>query len=92
MMLMMYEQTNWKVAKQIQADVKGLLIELSNLSAWNDELMSMKDHDQVMFRELSAQVKEYTHKYDQAKRSCGSSMVRGIKLFALRRRMLMANI
>ena len=66
-MLMMYGQANWKVAEQIQADVEGLLIELSDLLAWNDELMSMKDHDQVVIRELSAQVEEYTDKYEQAK-------------------------
>lgn len=53
--------------EQIQADMEGLLIELSDLSVRNDELMSVKEHDQVVIRELSAQVKEYKRKYEQAK-------------------------
>lgn len=47
--------------------MEGLLIELSDLSVRNDELMSVKEHDQVVIRELSAQVKEYKRKYEQAK-------------------------
>jgi hypothetical protein len=47
--------------------MEGLMIELSDLSRRNDELMTGKDADLVVIRDLDAQLKEYKRKYEQAK-------------------------
>lgn len=52
---------------QLRNDMEGLLMELSELSRQNDELMSAKDNDMVIISDLDAQVKEYKRKYEQAK-------------------------
>ena len=43
------------------------MTELSDLSKRNDELMTAKDADLVVIRDLDAQLKEYKRKYEQAK-------------------------
>ncbi len=47
--------------------MQGLLRELEELSRRNDELMTAKDSDLVVMRDLDAQLKEYKRKYEQAK-------------------------
>lgn len=47
--------------------MEGLLTELSDLSRRNDELMTAKDSDLVVIRDLDTQLKEYKRKYEQAK-------------------------
>lgn len=43
------------------------MAELSDLSRRNDELMTAKDSDLVVIRDLDTQLKEYKRKYEQAK-------------------------
>lgn len=47
--------------------MEGLLQELQDLSKRNDELMSAKDADHQIIRELDSQMKDYKRKYEQAK-------------------------
>lgn len=47
--------------------MQGLLVELSDLSKRNDELMTAKDADLVVIRDLDNQLKDYKRKYEQAK-------------------------
>ena len=47
--------------------MEGLVLELSDLSRRNDELMTAKDADLAVIRDLDAQLKEYKRKYEQAK-------------------------
>lgn len=47
--------------------MEGLVIELTDLSRRNDELMIAKDADVTVIRDLDAQLKEYKRKYEQAK-------------------------
>ena len=47
--------------------MEGLLLELDNLSRRNDELMTAKDSDLSIIRDLDQQLKEYKRKYEQAK-------------------------
>lgn len=47
--------------------MQNLLIELTDLSARNDELMMEKDADLVTIRDLEAQVADYRRKYERAK-------------------------
>ena len=47
--------------------MEGLVMELSDLSRRNDELMTAKDADLAVIRDLDAQLKEYKRKYEQAK-------------------------
>lgn len=52
---------------QLRNDMEGLLVELDNLSRRNDELMTAKDSDLAIIRDLDVQLKEYKRKYEQAK-------------------------
>jgi chromosome segregation ATPase len=52
---------------QLRSDMEGLLTELSDLSKRNDELLTAKDADLVVIKELDGQLKEYKRKYEQAK-------------------------
>jgi hypothetical protein len=52
---------------QLRSDMEGLLAEVSDLSRRNDELMTSKDSDLVIIRDLDVQLKEYKRKYEQAK-------------------------
>src|SRR5258705_7956486 len=47
--------------------MEGLLAEVSDPSRRNDELMTSKDSDLVVIRDLDAQLKEYKRKYEQVK-------------------------
>lgn len=47
--------------------MEGLLLELNDLSRRNDELMTAKDSDLVVIRDLDQQLKDYKRKYEQAK-------------------------
>lgn len=47
--------------------MQNLLIEVGDLSRRNDELMTAKDSDLVVIRDLDNQLKEYKRKYEQAK-------------------------
>jgi len=47
--------------------MEGLLLELGDLSRRNDELMTAKDSDLVVIRDLDQQLKDYKRKYEQAK-------------------------
>lgn len=47
--------------------MEGLLVEVSDLSRRNDELMTSKDSDLIVIRDLDAQLKDYKRKYEQAK-------------------------
>lgn len=52
---------------QLRADMEGLLAELGDLSRRNDELMTAKDSDLIVIRDLDSQLKDYKRKYEQAK-------------------------
>lgn len=43
------------------------MTELQDLSRRNDELMTAKDADLSVIRDLDSQLKEYKRKYEQAK-------------------------
>jgi len=60
-------QADPEVIDQLRSDMEGLLAEVSDLSRRNDELMTSKDSDLVVIRDLDAQLKEYKRKYEQAK-------------------------
>ena len=47
--------------------MQGLLTELNQLSRRNEELMTAKDSDLNVIRDLDNQLKEYKRKYEQAK-------------------------
>ncbi|KAH9914833.1 uncharacterized protein B0H18DRAFT_1125269 [Fomitopsis serialis] len=61
------EVGNADILDQLRSDMEGLVIELSDLSKRNDELMTAKDADLAIIRDLDAQSKEYKRKYEQAK-------------------------
>lgn len=56
-----------EILDQLRTDMEGLLTELSDLSRRNDELMTAKDSDLIVIRDLDTQLKEYKRKYEQAK-------------------------
>jgi hypothetical protein len=47
--------------------MEGLIAEVTDLSRRNDELMTSKDSDLIVIRDLDAQLKDYKRKYEQAK-------------------------
>ncbi|KAJ7072575.1 hypothetical protein C8F01DRAFT_973433 [Mycena amicta] len=53
--------------EQLRNDMEGLLTELADLSQRNDELMTAKDSDLLVIRDLDSQLKEYKRKYEQTK-------------------------
>ncbi|KAF8895714.1 hypothetical protein CPB84DRAFT_1782266 [Gymnopilus junonius] len=53
--------------EQLRTDMESLLLEISELSQRNDELMTAKDSDNNLIRDLDNQLKEYKRKYEQAK-------------------------
>ena len=63
--------------------MQGLMEELTELSRRNDELMTAKDADLALIRDLDAQCKDYKRKYELAKTELrglkGSSLLRPIK-------------
>lgn len=54
--------------------MQGLMEELSELSRRNDELMTAKDADLALIRDLDTQCKDYKRKYELAK-----TELRGLK-------------
>ncbi|KIK09299.1 hypothetical protein K443DRAFT_83444 [Laccaria amethystina LaAM-08-1] len=56
-----------EIVEQLRSDMEGLLTELNDLSRRNDELMTAKDSDLVVIRDLDNQLKDYKRKYEQAK-------------------------
>ncbi|KAJ7497027.1 hypothetical protein FB451DRAFT_1359481 [Mycena latifolia] len=56
-----------EIVDQLRNDMEGLLTELGDLSRRNDELMTAKDADLVVIRDLDNQLKDYKRKYEQAK-------------------------
>ncbi|KAJ7594607.1 hypothetical protein C8J56DRAFT_821455 [Mycena floridula] len=55
------------VVEQLRSDMQSLISELGDLSRRNDELMTAKDSDLVVIRDLDNQLKDYKRKYEQAK-------------------------
>ena len=53
--------------EQLRLDQESLLAEVNELSTQNEELMAARDADNNVMRDLSAQMKEYKRKYEQAK-------------------------
>lgn len=60
-------QNDKEFVEQLRTDMEGLLLELDNLNRRNDELMTAKDSDLSVIRDLDLQLKEYKRKYEQAK-------------------------
>ncbi|KAI0338375.1 hypothetical protein BDW22DRAFT_709598 [Trametopsis cervina] len=56
-----------EILDQLRSDMEGLMTELTDLSRRNDELMTAKDADISVIRDLDTQLKEYKRKYEQAK-------------------------
>lgn len=54
--------------------MQGLMEELTELSRRNDELMTAKDADLALIRDLDSQSKDYKRKYELAK-----TELRGLK-------------
>jgi len=65
--------------EQLRTDMEALLMEINELSRRNDELMTSKDSDNVLIRDLDNQLKEYKRKYEQAKTELRS--VKGVSSF-----------
>ena len=53
--------------EQLRSDMEGLMTELADLGRRNDELMTAKDADLALIRDLDNQLKEYKRKYELAK-------------------------
>ena len=60
--------------EQLRSDMEGLMTELADLGRRNDELMTAKDADLAVIRDLDNQLKEYKRKYELAK-----TELRGVK-------------
>jgi protein SPA2 len=54
--------------------------ELNDLSRQNDELITSKDSDLILIRDLGNQLKEYKRKYEQAKTELRSVKGKNITL------------
>ncbi|KAL4071264.1 hypothetical protein V8B97DRAFT_1962186 [Scleroderma yunnanense] len=53
--------------EQLRSDMVSLVAELTDLGRRNDELMTAKEADLVVIRDLDSQLKEYKRRYEQAK-------------------------
>lgn len=62
----------------MKSDIEGLVVEFGDLSRRNDELMTAKENDLNVIRDLDSQLKDYKRKYEQAKTELRS--VKGIYL------------
>lgn len=58
---------NMELMEQLRNDLESVLAEANDLSNGNEELMAARDADSNIIRDLTAQVKEYKRKYEQAK-------------------------
>ena len=72
-------QADPEIVDQLRSDMEGLMAELEDLQRRNDELMTAKDSDLGVIRELDSQLKEYKRKYEQAKTELRS--VKGMSAF-----------
>jgi archaellum component FlaC len=72
-----------KVVEQLRGDLETLMIELNDLSRQNDELITSKDSDLILIRDLGNQLKEYKRKYEQAKTELRSVKGKNISLNTL---------
>lgn len=63
----MDSQADPEMLEQLRSDMEGLLSELGDLARHNDELMTTKDSDLNVIRDLDLQLKDYRRKYEQAK-------------------------
>lgn len=60
-------QADASIVEQLRSDMESLIVELNDLSKRNDELMTAKDSDLIVIRDLDNQLKEYKRKYELAK-------------------------
>ena len=60
-------QGDKELIEQLRTDMEGLFVELENLNRRNDELMTAKDSDLAVIRDLDQQLKDYKKKYELAK-------------------------
>ena len=67
MLFYQFKTDTEKVVEQLRADLEALMNELNELSRQNDELITSKDSDLILIRDLGNQLKEYKRKYEQAK-------------------------
>ncbi|KDQ55017.1 hypothetical protein JAAARDRAFT_195904 [Jaapia argillacea MUCL 33604] len=58
---------DFEMVEQLRSDMEGLMIELTDLSRRNDELLNAKESDLTVIHDLDLQVKEYKRKYELAK-------------------------
>ncbi|KAI6115974.1 hypothetical protein F5141DRAFT_1100060 [Pisolithus sp. B1] len=56
-----------EMIEQLRSDMEGLMAELTDLGRRNDELMTGKEADLAVIRDLDSQLKEYKRRYEQAK-------------------------
>ncbi|XP_006460875.1 hypothetical protein AGABI2DRAFT_221147 [Agaricus bisporus var. bisporus H97] len=56
-----------EAVEQLKSDIEGLVVEFGDLSRRNDELMTAKENDLNVIRDLDSQLKDYKRKYEQAK-------------------------
>lgn len=61
------QQDDSDMIEQLRSDMEGLVTELADLGRRNDELMTAKDADLALIRDLDNQLKEYKRKYELAK-------------------------
>ena len=57
-----------EILDQLRSDMEGLMTELSDLSRRNDELMTAKDSDLIVIRDLDACIQEREDEYDMRDR------------------------
>ena len=60
-------QADPALIERLQADMQGLLAESSDLSNRYEELMTARESDRNLIRDLDQQLKEYKRKYEQAR-------------------------
>ena len=61
------KKVNNDMIEQLQSDMDSLVTELTDLGRRNDELMTAKEADLAVIRDLDSQLKEYKRRYEQAK-------------------------
>ena len=54
-------QVDAAILDQLRSELEGLMTELTDASRRNDELMTEKDNDLALIRDLEVQVKELTN-------------------------------
>lgn len=64
---LIFFQVDSEGVEQLRSDMEGLLMEVNELASRNDELMTAKESDNILIRDLDNQLKDYKRKYEQAK-------------------------